>query len=423
MLCSLFLVGSCAAVRPASVRPELKHFSGVAITASPVFNVDDLPAGQVLRPAQAIKGLYNAFNDRNAKAAASFLTDDCVYEDLLLGPATVCRGKEAFMSALSFHPAFMSSQLLGGLPFADLLPQLTIEIDSIAEGTDTVGVEWHVQVGSNAFPLGRGLSQAKVCTKTGKIQRVVDIAEAPWRVLGLFALRGEDKAEIEKLASGFGRIFGTVETFDFPGEPMGYTEKPSSTTTAFKALDSAATSFHKTAELQDSTAAAVTPTQLVQSFVAATERGDAAAALKLVTDDFLFKTYRATTDSLAAAEARLQKKFPAPTKVSDLASSHQRLCTLLAHPEPSVAAPPSPRRCTLSHPLSGPHVSYSCKGDDGAPRGEPDSSRARDRREACALRHGHFAARVRGAEGRRWPSALPGRVHQAVRPKVSLCLS
>ena len=68
-------------------------------------------------------------------------------------------------------------------------------------------------------------------------------------------------------------------------------------------------------------AAAVTPTQLVQSFVAATERGDAAAALKLVTDDFLYKTYRATTDSLAAAEARLQKKFPAPTMVRGLPSS------------------------------------------------------------------------------------------------------
>ena len=352
MLCSLFLAGSCASVRPASVRPELKHFSGVAITASPVFNADDLPAGQVLRPAQAIKGLYNAFNDRNAKAAASFLTDDCVYEDLLLGPATVCRGKEAFMSALSFHPAFMSSQLLGGLPFADLLPQLTIEIDSIAEGTDTVGVEWHVQVGSNAFPLGRGLSQAKVCTETGKIQRVVDIAEAPWRVLGLFALRGEDKGEVEKLASGFERIFGTVETF-FPGEPLEYTQKPRSTTTAGKALDSAAAPFSKAAKLRGG-AAAVTPTQLVQSFVAATERGDAAAALKLVTDDFLFKTYRATTDSLAAAEARLQKKFPAPTKVTP-----PLFPPVITHPPRSpCAAPPSPRHCILSHPLSRPRVLF-----------------------------------------------------------------
>ena len=79
--------------------------------------------------------------------------------------------------------------------------------------------------------------------------------------------------------------------------------------------NSAPAPFSKAAKLRGG-AAAVTPTQLVQSFVAATERGDAVAALKLVTDDFLFKTYRATTDSLAAAEARLQKKFPAPTKVT-----------------------------------------------------------------------------------------------------------
>ena len=138
-------------------------------------------------------------------------------------------------------------------------------------------------------------------------------------MLGLFALRGEDKGEFEKLASGFERIFGTVERFDFPGEPIGYTEKPRSTTTAGKALNSAAASFHKTAELLDSSATAadaITPTQLVQSFVAATERGDAAAALKLITDDFLYKTHSATTESLAAAEERLHTKCPAPAKVT-----------------------------------------------------------------------------------------------------------
>ena len=154
---------------------------------------------------------------------------------------------------------------------------------------------------------------------------------------------------------GFERIFGTVERFDFPGEPIGYTEKPRSTTTAGKALNSAAASFHKTAELLDSSATAadaITPTQLVQSFVAATERGDAVAALKLVTDDFLFKTYRATTDSLAAAEARLQKKFPAPTKVTP-----PLFPPVITHPPRSpCAAPPSPRHCILSHPLSRPRV-------------------------------------------------------------------
>ena len=179
---------SCAGLRPASIRLEktpLRCYDGVTSTTGPVFSADDLPEGQVLRPAQAMKGLYAAFNARDAEAVASFLTDDCVYEDLLLGPATVCRGKEAFMNALQFHPAFVISQLLEGLPFTNLLPPLTLEIDSVGEGADTIGVEWHVQVGSNAFPLGRGLSLAKMCSETGKIERVVDIAEAPIVLLAL----------------------------------------------------------------------------------------------------------------------------------------------------------------------------------------------------------------------------------------------
>jgi len=147
----------------------------------------------VLTPGQAIKGLYKAFNDRDADRVASFLTEDCVYEDLLLGPSTVCRGRDAFVNALRFHPAFVSDKLLSKLPFGSQLPDVVIEVDSIAEGVDTVGVEWHVQIkgddGSDfPFPLGRGLSQAKVCVETGKIERVVDIAEAPWRIIGVALL-------------------------------------------------------------------------------------------------------------------------------------------------------------------------------------------------------------------------------------------
>lgn len=190
------VTSSRAAVRPRSIRPDGLEGAGLhydeaqlASTTGPVFNADDLPAGQILSPAQAIKGLYAAFNARDAECVASFLTDDCVYEDLLLGPATICRGKKAFMGALRFHPAFVTSGLFDRLPLAkELLPALTLEVDSVAEGVDTVGVEWHVQWGDAAFPLGRGLSQARVCTATGKIERVVDIAEAPWRVIGLIAL-------------------------------------------------------------------------------------------------------------------------------------------------------------------------------------------------------------------------------------------
>jgi len=155
----------------------------------------------VLTPGQAIKGLYKAFNDRDADRVASFLTEDCVYEDLLLGPSTVCRGRDAFVNALRFHPAFVSDKLLSKLPFGSQLPDVVIEVDSIAEGVDTVGVEWHVQIkgddGSDfPFPLGRGLSQAKVCVETGKIERVVDIAEAPWRVIGIALLPAIQAAQV-----------------------------------------------------------------------------------------------------------------------------------------------------------------------------------------------------------------------------------
>jgi len=78
----------------------------------------------------------------------------------------------------------VTSSLFDELPF--VLPELRLVVDSVAEGTDAVGVEWHVEVGEGTpFPLGRGLSQAKIDVATGKITRVVDIAEAPWRVIGL----------------------------------------------------------------------------------------------------------------------------------------------------------------------------------------------------------------------------------------------
>jgi hypothetical protein len=136
---------------------------------------------------RAIRGLYDAFNARDAERAGSFLTDDCVYEDLLLGPATVCRGKESFIGALSMHPAFISDRFVAALPreWRTGLPGLELVVDSVADGVGAVGVEWHVELGGSAIPLGRGLTHAIICQRTGKISRVVDIAEAPWRTVGL----------------------------------------------------------------------------------------------------------------------------------------------------------------------------------------------------------------------------------------------
>lgn len=56
--------------------------------------------------------------------------------------------------------------------------------------------------------------------------------------------------------------------------------------------------------------------KLIESFLAATEKGDAAAAVKICTPDFIYKTHRATTHSLAAAEERFHTKVPAPAKIT-----------------------------------------------------------------------------------------------------------
>ena len=56
--------------------------------------------------------------------------------------------------------------------------------------------------------------------------------------------------------------------------------------------------------------------EIVTSFVAATERGDAAAAMELCKDSFIYKTHRETTNSLAAAHKRLHTKVPAPSKIT-----------------------------------------------------------------------------------------------------------
>ena len=129
-------------------------------------------------PKQQIRALYDAFNARDGPAVAALLADDVVYEDLLLGESTICRGKAAFSGALEWHPAFVSKKL--NLPF-----DLQLIVDKVAcDGQKSVGVEWHVEVDGKPFPLSRGLSLATT-NNEGKLERVVDIAEAPWRVVGL----------------------------------------------------------------------------------------------------------------------------------------------------------------------------------------------------------------------------------------------
>ena len=46
-----------------------------------------------------------------------------------------------------------------------------------------------------------------------------------------------NKNELEKIIAGMARTFGTVDSFNFPGEPLGYSTAPGTTTTAGKSLD------------------------------------------------------------------------------------------------------------------------------------------------------------------------------------------
>ena len=48
--------------------------------------------------------------------------------------------------------------------------------------------------------------------------------------------------------------------------------------------------------------------EIIEHFLAATERGDAAAATEVCSEDLLYKTHRSTTESLAAAQERLHTK-------------------------------------------------------------------------------------------------------------------
>ena len=46
-----------------------------------------------------------------------------------------------------------------------------------------------------------------------------------------------NKNELEKIIAGMARTFGTVEAFNFPGEPLGYSGAPGTSTTAGKSLN------------------------------------------------------------------------------------------------------------------------------------------------------------------------------------------
>lgn len=142
-------------------------------------------AGATVNPSAVVERLYHNFNSCDADGTANCFTEDVVYEDLLLGNSTIVNSRDEFRELISTHPVFVGNQFCKSLNLPP--PDLKVKVDSIAEDAvrNTVGVEWHVEVNGEPLLLGRGLSFMRICPRTGLIQRAVDIAEAPWRAIGL----------------------------------------------------------------------------------------------------------------------------------------------------------------------------------------------------------------------------------------------
>jgi len=132
-----------------------------------------------------VEELYDMFNRCDANGTAACFVEDVVYEDLLLGSSTIVESREDFRKLIQSHPVFLGYRACkaAGLP----PPDVRVVVDGISEdlARRTVGVEWHVEVNGDPLGLGRGISFFRICPTTGLIKRAVDIAEAPWRVIGL----------------------------------------------------------------------------------------------------------------------------------------------------------------------------------------------------------------------------------------------
>jgi len=135
--------------------------------------------------ASVVQRLYDNFNSCDPNGTAECFTEDIVYEDLLLGNSTIVQSREEFRELIQSHPVFVGASACKA--FNMPTPDLQVKVDTISEDLvrSTVGVEWHVEVNGESLVLGRGLSFMTICPKTGLICKATDIAEAPWRSIGL----------------------------------------------------------------------------------------------------------------------------------------------------------------------------------------------------------------------------------------------
>jgi len=117
--------------------------------------------------AAAITRYFEAWNARDMDLACAQFADVCTYEDTQYSGAFT--GKEALKAHLN--------KCADNLP-----PSFKFCIDEVADGGDTVGVQWHVENNGAELPFTRGCSLYKVDPTTGLLVSGFDVPEpAPFK--------------------------------------------------------------------------------------------------------------------------------------------------------------------------------------------------------------------------------------------------
>lgn len=133
----------------------------------------------------SIRKYFKAWNERDMDTACDCFSEDCVYEDTQYAGAF--SGKVALKKHL--------------FKVADALPpSFAFCIDEIADGGETVGVQWHVENDGQPLPFTRGCSVYRADPATGLIVSGFDVPEpAPIKPgsasLGLLSLASKLIAE------------------------------------------------------------------------------------------------------------------------------------------------------------------------------------------------------------------------------------
>ena len=81
------------------------------------------------------------------------------------------------------------------------------------------------------------IAELKTEAKAAKGKRAIAIKSTLTKLQKLIGSPEANKSEIEKLVFAASRSFSNVDSFKFPGEPIGYTGLEGTTTTAGKSLD------------------------------------------------------------------------------------------------------------------------------------------------------------------------------------------